>query len=263
MRRAAGRRRPRTALHGIALAIAAAASVAATVPAIESLSRLRDGNSRFVGDPSASLATPVPDHRSAAAQPQRPIASVLTCADVRVPPEIVFRTAPGELYVVRAAAHIADRGVLASLEYAADRLHAPLLVVMGHDMCDAIRSAADDAAATPGGSSLEFLRKALRPSIDRAAGAPAETRLRTIILAHVEETINQLLDSSAVLRRRAESQQRVIAGAYYETSSGRVHFSEPVRVPPSLTTRATPRPAPPSRAPAQSTASAARPAAAP
>ena len=156
---------------------------------------------------------------------------------------MIFHAGVGDLFVVRAAGHVADRSILASLEYATERLQVPLLVIMGHEACDVIGAAAQPSTA--GATHLEYLLKAIKPSIDRVASEPAGTRTRSAILGHVEETINQMLESSSIVRGRAESGQLVIAGAYYEMSTGRVHFSDPVLVPPRPATRAaSPAPAP-------------------
>ena len=230
------------------------ATVDATANAgASSLARLKDGNARFasVDQPAEAPARPT-------AREHAPFAAVLSCADARVPPETIFHTAPGELFVVRAAGHVADRAILASIDYAAEQLQVPLLVVMGHESCDVVKGAMESGPAARG-AIADYLFTAIRPSVERASGEPADTRLRGAILAHVEETINQILESSAVVRRRAESGQLTIAGAYYELTSGRVHFSEPVRVPPRLTTsRANPKAAPaPSAEPAKPVAAAA------
>ena len=112
---------------------------------------------------------------------------------------------------------------------------------MGHEMCGAVKAAAETPASTSLGPNLDYLLKAIRPAVARAANQPAETRLRAAILENVEETINVLLDTSAVLRHLIETERLGIAGAYYELATGRVHFSEPVRVPPRVTKPGGPR----------------------
>src|SRR5215470_6368433 len=96
-----------------ALAILAGGSVRAASPAAaESLAKLKAGNARFVANPEEAL--PVDGVRRAAlAAGQTPFATVLSCADSRVPPEIVFHTGLGDLFVVRAAGNITDKAILA------------------------------------------------------------------------------------------------------------------------------------------------------
>ena len=218
----------------VALTVSAAADGS---PQADALARLKSGNAKFVSDPSDALPVNA-SRRAAVAQQQSPYATVLSCADSRVPPEIVFHAGLGDLFVVRAAGHVPDRAVLASLEYGAEHLHVPLLVVMGHEMCGAVKAALDTPPGTSLGPNLDYLIKAIRPAVTRTADLPAESRLRVAILENVEETINTIVESSSVLRQLAEAQRLMIVGAYYELSTGRVHFSQPVGVPPSRTSAA-------------------------
>ena len=127
----------------LAMTAVAALSVSVTgsgntdaASASASLDRLREGNARFVAEASAGLPVTTA-RRTELAKGQSPFAIVLSCADSRVPPEIVFNQGLGDLFVVRVAGQVADRSVLASVEYAAEHLHSPLLVVMGHEFCGA------------------------------------------------------------------------------------------------------------------------------
>jgi carbonic anhydrase len=191
------------------------------------LARLKAGNARFVASPAEALPIDAAK-RAALATGQTPFASILTCADSHVPPEVVFHAGLGDLFVVRAAGHVADRSVLASLEYAAEHLQVPLLVVMGHESCSAVRSTLDTPATQSLGPNLDYLLKAIRPATLRAGQHAGEARLRAAILEHVEETINELMRGSPALRRRSGSGMVTLVGAYYELSTGRVHFSDVV-----------------------------------
>jgi carbonic anhydrase len=220
-----------------ALGMNIAASGAAPTPA-ESVARLKAGNARFVANPSEALPVDA-NQRAALAKGQTPFATVVSCADSRVPPEIIFRAGLGELFVIRAAGHVADHSVLASVEYAAEHLHVPLVVVMGHEMCGAVRAALETPAGTSLGPNLDYLVKAIRPAVARTAAQPSDVRLRAAILENVEETINDLLTKSAILRHLSASGEVKLVGAYYELASGRVHFSEIVHVPAKTAAAAT------------------------
>jgi carbonic anhydrase len=219
------------AVIAVAIIVATMSVRGAGEPGLESLARLKAGNARFVADASEALPITAP-RRTALAGGQTPFATVLSCADSRVPPEVVFHTGLGDLFVVRSAGHVADKSVLASLEYGAEHLHTPILVVMGHEMCGAVKAASETPDATSLGPNLDYMLRAIRPAVARAKSHPADARLRAAILENVEETINTLLESSSVLRELGESKRMTIVGAYYELASGRAHFSEPVSVPP-------------------------------
>jgi carbonic anhydrase len=195
----------------------------------DALQRLKSGNARFIADAGEALPITGP-RRTALAQGQSPFATVLSCADSRVPPEVIFHSGLGDLFVVRSAAHVADKAVMETLEYGVNILHTPLLVVMGHESCGFVKAAIDTPQPRPTAPNLDYLLKALRPAVAKSASEPPDTRLRAAILAHVEETINQLIDTSPVIKRLGETQQLTLVGAYYELATGRVHFSEPVHM---------------------------------
>lgn len=192
----------------------------------DSLARLKAGNARFVSNPDDVAWVDVA-RRAGLAKGQTPFATILSCADSRVPPEVVFRAALGELFVVRAAGHVTDRAILASLEYATEHLHVPLVLVMGHESCGAVKAAAETPASKSLGPNLDYLLKAIRPSVAAARTAPEATRLRAAILENVEDTLNELTRASAILREAGTSGHLMLAGAYYELSTGKVYFSEP------------------------------------
>ncbi len=214
----------------------AVAAVVAAVPAAlavhaegssadASLARLRSGNARTVHAAGASAGDGQP------VRAVQPLAVVLSCAESLLPAEQVFGAAPGELFVVRSLGHVADHAALASVEYAVERLHVPLVVVLGHEMCGALRLPGDAVPGSSSGPHFDFLMKALRPAVGRASSSPEAQRLRTAILENVEESINGLLQQSAVLRHLAQDRRVRLVGAFHETSSGRVFFSELVDVP--------------------------------
>jgi len=165
--------------------------------------------------------------RTALTQGQTPFASVLSCADSRVPPEVIFHASLGDLFVVRAAGNVTDRVILASIEYGTEHLHTPLIVVMGHEFCGAVKASMETPAGTSLGTNLDLLLKAIRPSVTRVASTPEAGRLRAAILTNVEETVNDLLDESTILRELSHEGKVTLVGAYYEMTTGRVYFSEP------------------------------------
>jgi carbonic anhydrase len=194
------------------------------------LGRLKAGNARFVQD--AASAMPIDaTRRQAQAKGQSPFAIVLSCADSRVPPEVIFNAGLGDIFVVRTAGGVADKAVLASLEYGAEHLKAPLLVVMGHESCGAVKAAVETKPGAPSmGPNLDALIAAIRPSFDRMTGSADIAHLREAILANVEQEVNDILARSSILKRMAAEGEIQVIGAYYEFSTGLVRFSEPVKL---------------------------------
>jgi carbonic anhydrase len=211
------------------MAIAAFVSLASLTPLSAApepaspLARLKTGNDRFVKG-AQSTAPLGATTRQALTKEEHPFAMVLSCADSRVPPEYIFNVGLGDLFVVRAAGQVVDRSVLASLEYGAERLQVPLLVVMGHESCSAVKAAVD--AERGEGPNLEYLVSHIRAGISHS---PSERQdLRGAILANVEQVINDAMSGSQILKQAATSGHLQVVGAYYELGSGTVIFSDPV-----------------------------------
>jgi carbonic anhydrase len=218
------------------LVLIATFSVGAQAPAPPSaaraaLGRLKVGNERFVKNALAPVSLSVIT-RQALTTGQAPYAMVLSCADSRVPPEYIFNAGLGELFVIRAAGEVIDKSIAASLEYGAEHLHIPLLVVMGHESCGAVKAAVEQAAVA--GPNLTYLVKAIQRGTTRSGGEAVE--IRTAILANVEQQINDALAGSEILRHAVEGGALQVVGAYYELGTGRVTFSEPVVAPVMPTT---------------------------
>ena len=101
------------------------------------LDRLMAGNQRFV-DAQMQHPGQDPDHRLKLSQGQQPFATILTCSDSRLPPELLFDQGLGDLFVARVAGNIVDPALLGSVEYAVGHLKTPLIVVIGHEKCGAV-----------------------------------------------------------------------------------------------------------------------------
>jgi len=120
---------------------------------------------------------------------------------------------------------VIDRSILATLEYGAEHLNIPLLVVMGHESCGAVKAAVDSKSASPS-PNLDYLLKA----IQAARRPPAQERdeIKTLVLANVEQAINDAMGKSTMLQHLVDAGRLSVVGAYYELVSGRVLFSAPV-----------------------------------
>ena len=161
---------------------------------------LSEGNERFVAGkpehPSQSI-----EHRASLADGQKPTAVVFGCADSRVAAEIIFDQGLGDMFVVRTAGHVIDSAVLGSIEYAVTVLNVPLIVVLGHDSCGAVKAtlAALDDGEVPGGYVLDIVER-VTPSIllGRREGL---TRVDEFEARHVIETV----PSSSAVQGGAET----------------------------------------------------------
>ncbi len=136
---------------------------------------LLEGNARWSAGKSIHPGSDFARRENVATEGQKPIAAVLSCADSRVPPELLFDQGVGDLFVVRVAGNSIDRLGLQSLEYATDHLGVETIVVLGHQNCGAVKGAvASFPAAAPEFLSLIYpaIRKA--EALRQGAGSSAE-----------------------------------------------------------------------------------------
>ena len=182
---------------------------------------LKEGNERFVAGkpehPSQSI-----EHRASLAGEQRPTAVVFGCADSRVAAEIIFDQGLGDMFVVRTAGHVIDAAVLGSIEYAVVVLNVPLIAVLGHDSCGAVKatiSALDDGQV-PAGFVRDVVER-VTPSIllGRRDGL---TRVDEFEARHVTETAAQLMARSSAIADRVKSGELAIVGLTYHLADGKV-----------------------------------------
>lgn len=205
-------------------AIAAGTDPSAPRTPQEALGVLKAGNDRFARNASSPVSLSV-NRRRELADAQHPMAIVLSCADSRVPPEYVFNTGLGDLFVIRTAGEVVDRSILATVEYGAEHLHIPLLVVMGHESCGAVKAAVESKSAAPS-PNLDYLLKSIQAA--RKPSPQERDEIRALVLANVEQVINDAMSRSVLLQRLVDEKRLSVVGAYYEMVSGRVMFSEAV-----------------------------------
>jgi carbonic anhydrase len=146
-----------------------------------------------------------------------------------VPPEPIFNQGLGDLFVVRTAGAVADQAVLGSMEYAAEHLHVPLVVVMGHTSCGAVKAAMETPAPAkpdPAQLNLERILSAIRPSLP---GTPGHGNAwADAVYASTEHSLSDVVHHSPVLAHMGESGAVLMVSAVYELESGKVHFSKPL-----------------------------------
>ena len=185
----------------------------------EAWAALRDGNRRFVGG--------TPEHpnqdagrRSELAEGQRPFALVFGCSDSRVAAEIVFDRGLGDLFVVRTAGHVVDTGVLGSIEFGVAELQVPLVVVLGHDSCGAVRATLDAHAGgeIPGGYVRNVI-ELVTPSVLDARRRGIED-VDGVVHEHARRTADLLLDRSAAIAERVGDGRVAVVSVGYKLARG-------------------------------------------
>jgi len=190
----------------------------------EALQRLAEGNARFLRG-EARFPTVQKDVLAELAKGQRPYATIIGCSDSRVPPELVFDAAFGELFVVRVAGNVVSPEIMGTLQYAGVHLKTPLFVVLGHQGCGAVQAAvARQFHGARELSRIALLLDTITPGLRNVpADLAPEALLDAAVEANVRWSMRQLLETPEGRARMAEGVVKLV-GAIYELNTGRVRF---------------------------------------
>ena len=174
------------------------------------------GNKRFAANRLTSVAHDLAILKAHTVHKQEPFAAVLSCADSRVPVELVFDQTIGQIFVARIAGNIATPEIVASLEYGVAVLGVKVLLVLGHTSCGAV-TAAMTLADPPG--QIRVLYHRLQPAVERSRGV-----LRKAIEINAGLQADLLRSSSTVIRDAIQAGQLKVAAGVYDLSTGRVRL---------------------------------------
>jgi carbonic anhydrase len=202
----------------------AAGKARALISADQALRELVDGNARFVkGQPASPRRSPE-DFR-ALAEAQYPEAVIVSCADSRVAPEILFDVGVGDIFVVRVAGNVVSgSGVMVkgSIEYAVAELNVPLIVVLGHSGCGAVKAAMkhiDAKDSLPG--AIDGMVELIKPAVAQSKGSPGDP-LENAIRKNVEIGVERLKELEPILAPRVKEGKLKVVGGVYDLRTGAV-----------------------------------------
>jgi carbonic anhydrase len=189
----------------------------------DAFNKLMDGNKRFISEKPA-VKDISSDKRKELSKGQSPSAIIVTCSDSRVSPELIFDQGLGDVFIVRTAGNVLDSIALGSVEYAAEHLHAPLLVFMGHEKCGAV-AAAVDAKGEPEGNIGEIVKK-IMPAVKKAKekGGSKEEIFNNVIKENVLLSQIYALEKSPVLKHLIASGKLTTVSSVYHLVSGEVEI---------------------------------------
>jgi carbonic anhydrase len=185
------------------------------------LERLANGNARFVAGKAVHPDQSV-KRRTESAKGQAPFASVLSCADSRLSPELIFDQGIGNLFVVRVAGNTAEPVGIGSLEYSVAVLGSRTVVVMGHEKCGAV------AAAVKGGElpgSIGAVTKAIEPAVAEVKGKSGDP-VKLATTQNVRDTVKKIRQQSSIISDLEKKGELKIVGAEYTLADGKVKFFE-------------------------------------
>lgn len=193
-----------------------------------SLQHLKDGNIRFQNNLRANrnLIEQVKD----TSKGQFPFATILSCIDSRVSPELIFDQGLGDIFSVRIAGNFINTDILGSMEFACKLAKTKLIVVLGHTACGAIKGACDDVKL---GNLTDLLTK-IKPAVE-AVIEPKNINLRNssnlefvnnVAVKNIQHTISQIIEKSDVLAEMQSNGDIEIIGAMYDVNTGKVNFKK-------------------------------------
>ncbi len=201
------------------------------ISAREALTLLKEGNRRFVAERGRDA--PIGQTRRAElTERQEPFAIVLGCSDSRVPAELVFDQGLGDLFVIRVAGNIVAPSQVGSVEFAAERFHTRLVVVLGHSGCGAVIATLDELKqpAEKQSRNLRAIVDRVRPSVEPLLSTDLQhdptALLSAAVRANVRTSASHLRHGSDILEGLIERQGLLVVGAEYSLETGVVEFFE-------------------------------------
>lgn len=151
---------------------------------------------------------------------QHPLAVVVCCSDSRVPPELVFDQGLGDLFVVRTAGNVLSDIELGSIEYAVEHLHTPLIVVLGHEECGAIKATLGEEK--PGGHLGQLVSQLKNEPEVQHVAPNAPDRVNRLVQANISHAVHQLTGEPGLVSELIKTGKVQVAGAEYFLHDGSV-----------------------------------------
>jgi carbonic anhydrase len=208
---------------GIPHAMAADAKKTSLTPD-QALAALKEGNARFVSSPQACAAD-LAKRRAEVATSQAPWATIVGCSDSRAAPELIFGgTGPGELFVARNAGNMVDTATMGTIEYGAEHLGSPLIVVLGHQRCGAVAAACEVATKNtklPG--SMGPMVKPIVPAASAVKGKPGDF-VDNAVRENARRTAARLATASPILSHLVKEKKLKVVAARYDLDDGKVEY---------------------------------------
>lgn len=183
------------------------------------LEELVAGNRRYV-DSKQKHPNQTPRRRAELSNTQQPFAVILGCADSRVPPEIIFDRGLGDLFIVRIAGNVINDMILGSIEYAADHLHTPLIMVLGHSKCGCVTAAIKGVNEQ---GHIAGLTEAIQPALNEAKEQPGDM-VNNAARANAKIVAEQLKCSKPVLADLVSEGKLNVVPAFYDLDTGVVEI---------------------------------------
>ena len=212
--------------------LATAPAFATDLNADQAITKLKEGNERFISGKSMHPHTDTARLIQAGKEDQgkHAYATVITCSDSRVPVERIFDAGVMDLFIIRVAGNVVDTDEAGSIEYGLAHVNTPVLVVLGHTQCGAVTAVTN--AVEGHGHALEInippLVDNIEPAVKRAIQEHPELKGKDVIPAAIVENVWQgvrdLFMKSPVSREMVKSGKAKVVGAIYDVGTGKVEW---------------------------------------
>ena len=183
-----------------------------------------EGNKRFVSGNLSKKDLSSDVRADLSKNGQHPFATILSCSDSRVSPELIFDQGLGDLFVIRDAGNVDDEVETGSVEYAVEHVKTPLVIVLAHEKCGAVQATVEGGETTP---NIQRIIDKIKPSLDKVKAANKDAS-KEEIAAEVEtenakQTVNDLLQSTTI-KKLVDSGKLKVVAAKYHLESGEVEI---------------------------------------
>jgi carbonic anhydrase len=187
----------------------------------QALQKLVAGNQRYVEQQMTGVKLCALGERQKLAGSQAPYAIILSCSDSRVPPELIFDEGLGEIFVVRVAGNVVDPIILGSIEYAAEHLGSPLIMVLGHERCGAVKATVESKGKAEG--NIGAIVSAIAPALKAAPKNDVKAQyVEGVVAENIKLVKASLTAKSPVLTELAKEGKLKIVTAKYDLDDGKV-----------------------------------------
>ncbi|MBU3109129.1 carbonic anhydrase [Clostridium gasigenes] len=194
------------------------------VNADEALNLLKDGNKRFVDGKEKNTDLTEERKSDLFEDGQYPYAVIISCSDSRVPPELLFNEGFGNIFVIRNAGNVVDQISLGSIEYGVEHLGAPLIMVLGHEKCGAVKATIDGGDFS---ENIGAIAKGITPAYNSAKISIKDNKLiySNTEDENIKQSVNEIKNSEVIKHLLEENKVKVV-GAKYSLETGKVIVSE-------------------------------------
>lgn len=194
------------------------------VSSVDAKKLLEEGNARFVENKALDDDISKDKLKDLAINGQKPFAVIVSCSDSRVPPQNIFDQGLGALFEIRNAGNVIDDITLGSIEYGVEHANAPLIVVLGHENCGAIKAAVDGGKSS---KNISAILDKIKPSFDKVKGSTTDKN--EIYEKCADENIKNTLSaikSSPEIKKLEQEKKVTVIGAKYHIETGKVTFDD-------------------------------------